>query len=106
VLINLTPHPIVTKAPNGKERVYPPTGPVARVIEMREEIGKIDDVPLYRMGYGKVEGLPRPLRGCWMVVSTLVRQAWPDRRDLVSPGEMVRDQHGAVIACKAFYTHG
>jgi len=46
------------------------------------------------------------LRGCWMVVSTLVRQAWPDRRDLVSPGEMVRDQHGAVIACKAFYTHG
>lgn len=106
MLINLTPHPIVTKAPNGKEKEYPPVGPVARVVENKDEIGLIDDVPLYRMSYGKVEGLPRPLEGCWMVVSSMVRQALPERRDLISPGELVRDDLGRVIACKAFYTNG
>jgi len=106
MLINLTPHPIVTRAPDGTEREYPPVGPIARVIEMKDEIGKVDGVPLYRMRYGQVEGLPRPLDGCWMVVSTLVRQALPERRDLISPGELIRDNDGRVIACKAFYTNG
>ena len=34
-----------------------------------------------------------------LIVSAMVRQALPDRKDLASPGDLVRDENGAVIGC-------
>jgi hypothetical protein len=57
-------------------------------------------IPLVSVSYGKVEGLPEGVPGTLFVVSALVRAAVPDRTDVASPGDLVRDEKGAVIGCR------
>ena len=63
-------------------------------------VGEHDGVVLYRQSFGAVDGLPVPAEGTMYVVSLLVRQAAPDRADLASPGELVRDNAGQPTGCK------
>ena len=35
------------------------------------------------------------------IVAGLLRIQLPDRKDLVSPSKMIRNEHGAVVACGA-----
>jgi hypothetical protein len=63
-------------------------------------VGEHDGLPLYQAEFGEVEGLPEPAEGVLYVVSMLVRQAVPERTDVASPGELVRDEQGRVIGCR------
>lgn len=112
-LINLTPHAI--KIFNRAERlivIVPPSGTVARVQTARQEVESITlregdvvvDIPLFRTIYGSVTDLPSREYGTCLIVSLMVKQAtqgqdWPERPDLVSPGELVRDTEGNPIGC-------
>ena len=110
-LINLTPHAVTIFGTDGVPVIsLPPSGQVARVSVTRERVGDIGlgdglgGVPAYRSTYGEVTGLPdaSPTAGedtPWLLVSALVRLALPGRRDLVSPGELVRDGAGQPIGC-------
>jgi hypothetical protein len=97
MIINLTPHtlnlPGMTIASSG----------VARCATVSVSAGSVEDmgvvVPLYRTTYGEVVGLPGPVEGTLYVVSALVRSAVPNRTDVASPGELVRDSSGVVIGC-------
>ena len=40
--------------------------------------------------------------GVILIVSTLVKNASPDRKDLVSPGELIRNEAGQPVGCKGF----
>ena len=72
----------------------------ARCKTVNSPAGDADGVPLSRVSYGTVEGLPEPAEGTLFVVSALVRSAVPGRSDVASPGDLVRDAGGNVIGCR------
>ena len=97
---NLTPH-IVTVVAGGMTVSFPPSGAVARV--------KVSSTPLEGWisipTFGEVEGLPPEVAGVWLVVSGMVRAALPQRQDLLSPADPVRDADGKVIGCGGFHAN-
>jgi len=46
--------------------------------------------------------LPQSEENTFYIVSVLIRQAFPERKDLVSPGKLVRNNSGEVIGCENF----
>ncbi len=97
--INLTPHRI-NETTTGKS--FDPSGDVARVACNMTENGSIEDIPVFVAVYGEVEGLPSPVENTTYIVSGLVQSAVKDRSDVVSPGELVRDEAGKPIGCRGF----
>jgi len=95
-IANYTPH--IVRLNDGRE--FPSVG-VARVsckhtcdywlLEGADGPVTMDDealtegIPLYDVAYGKVEGLPAPEKGTYLIVSGVVKAALPDRRDLLVP---------------------
>jgi hypothetical protein len=110
-LVNLTPHPVVIILAEGGEITVPPSGTVARVKEIVEDVGQIvlDDgtvVPLRRKFLAnEVEGLPDPADDTIYIASFLAAQAaWTmGRTDVVSTGDPVRDENGRIIGVTSLY---
>ena len=96
LFVNLTPHAIVVVG----GPTLPPSGVVARCATTSTPAGEHEGVPLVRTVYGPVSGLPEPQPGVMFVVSGMVRAAVPGRQDVASPGDLVRDEVGAVVGCK------
>lgn len=101
-IVNLTQHPIVIV---GGPTVAP-SGSVARCATVSVPAGNFGGVPLTKTQYGAVEGLPDPVDGVLYVVSAMVRAAVPDRHDVASPGNQVRDANGAIIGCRSLDVNG
>lgn len=108
-LINLTPHAL--NIHNGDSVLtLPPSGEVARVASestlvdsfVTIENGKAVTVNVYDTTYGDVSGLPpyRPSDMVMYVVSGMVNNAVPNRHDVCSPGELIRDENGRPIGCR------
>lgn len=104
-LINLCPHPVCVKHADGTETIIPQSG-LARVSVDYRETGSVPvegrPVPLIQGVYGEVDGLPAPAAGCLYLVSHMVRMALPQRADLLSPANIVRDAQGNILACRMF----
>lgn len=104
-LINLTPHPITLRLPDGTDMTLASEG-VARVATipgaLRDHYGI--PVPTYASpAYGEVEGLPGPVEGTAYVVSLMVLARCQGRRDVYAPGTgpvdgAIRDDKGNVVA--------
>lgn len=45
--------------------------------------------------------LPEPREGVFLIVPSIVRQAYPDRLDLVTPVNLIR-KNGIIIGCQGF----
>jgi len=58
--------------------------------------------PIVTRHYGKVENLPNPLLDTWYIVSHMTRVACPNRFDLLSPGDLVRNEKGEILGCTNF----
>ena len=111
--INYTPHDV--KVVRGDQvLVYPASGSTIRISSRRVLVGTEGGVDLYTTVYGEPEtvvggvatpGLPPQQDGVKLLVSGLVRDKCPTRYDLVSPGDQVRDEKGAVIGCRSFDTN-
>lgn len=112
-IINLTPHAIHFMNEVGETVLtVPPSGTVARAEEQKENIGVIDTgiehsivgvvkIPVNRKKYGNISGLPDPQPDTIYIVSVLVAQAVPDREDVFIPDDIVRDEQGRIIGCRA-----
>jgi hypothetical protein len=90
-IINLTPHAIVLRAPDGADTTIPASGEVARVATIPgEDTGRMaGGVPVFGADRpGAVEGLPEPRPGVVLVVSGFVAAALAGsgRADVVAPG--------------------
>lgn len=99
-LVNLTPHPLRLRKADGTFMDLPkPAAGVAipRRSVKTEQQGEIDGLPVYKTVLGPVENAPAPQQDTVFVVSRLVVDAMPERTDLVSPGEAIRDADGKVI---------
>lgn len=91
--INLTKHPI--QLPTGE---IPPSGKIARCSRSYPTVVIIDNIELVREVYHTVTGLPQQKENTIYIVSRHVRKALPFRNDLASPGLLVYDENGNVIA--------
>jgi len=108
---NLTPHEIKEV---GSGLTFAPQKESARVtvtyIAVDGGVPECDasgpmDFPMpiiYESRYGEVVGLPEAVPGTIYIVSLLVAQACNERPDLVSPGELVRDERGLPVGCRGF----
>ncbi|MBT2213444.1 hypothetical protein [Actinomadura sp. NEAU-AAG7] len=105
-LVNLCGHPVTIMDANGRALLeLPPDGPAVRRDEHVHESGSVTlpsgaTVPLYVAGFGAVTGLPARRAGTVYVVSRVVADAVPGRRDLVFPYDPVRDENGRIIGCR------
>ena len=96
--VNLTPHMINVHQPDGSVRCFAPTGEIARVAVSRTQAEPLDGIPTYIVETGEVTGLPDPEAGVVYIVSGYV-SGKVQRRDVVAPGELVRDNDGRPIGC-------
>jgi hypothetical protein hcinC1_00210 len=75
------------------------TGEPIRVSYESRKVGVIEGIDIYKNVYGEVTGLPEFKKGVYYVVSAMVRQALPGRKDLLSPGQLIRNEAGQPIGC-------
>lgn len=94
-IINLTPHTV-----NIGDIVLHPSGTIARAKEEVEVVGNINGIDIVRKRFTDVVDLPDYQDGVYYVVSLIVAQALPERKDLLCPGEQIRDEQGRIIGCK------
>lgn len=103
-IINLTPHAITIYDKSLPLLSIPSSGQIARCSEEKEFIDNIKaheyiSLPVFKVIYGPVEGLPEPTHNTIYIVSKMVADAKPDRDDLYFPGDLKRNSEGAVIGC-------
>ena len=98
-IINLTPHDVNIVTTDGENVTTFPSEGVVRVSTKSSQIKTIAGIPVYSTTYGAVEGLPEVQVGIYYIVSMLVKQAEPDRKDLLSPSQLQRDDKGRIIGC-------
>ena len=100
--VNLTPHDI-TVVVNGKTTVFPKTETVARCEMVRDKFDVINGIPIYATRYGYVTNLPPVKKNVIYIVSAMVKEKEYTRHDLVSPGNLIRDDRGVVTGCDGFH---
>lgn len=97
--VNLTPHAITLN--DGK--IIPASGEVVRVSTTYSDF---DSNGVAVVEFGEPVGLPAPQEGVLFIVSGLLKQACPDRQDLVSPATghpaCVRDGQGRIVSVPGF----
>lgn len=96
-VVNLTPHAINVV---GYEEI-PSSGVVPRVAMQTKVVVFVAGLPVSSTEYGKVEGLPEQIEGVSFIVSKMLKDACPDREDLLYPAELVRDEKGNIVGCKS-----
>lgn len=74
-------------------------GEPIRVSCESKKVDTIEGIDIYENVYGEVTGLPEYQEGTYYVVSAMVRQALPGRKDLLSPGQLIRNEQGQPIGC-------
>jgi len=104
-LLNLTPHAITLRTPQG-DVTFPPSGKVARVSTISVETGEIiHGVAVIRNTYGPVEGLPTDGSPC--IVSGMVLAAIPAGTPGVyapATGATAIRENGQVVAVTQLVT--
>ena len=99
-MINLTPHSISVWSDAETHVVtIPASGLIARVSVSRTLLRVVDGVPIYATTTGDVVGLPGGADGVSLIVSAMVRCALPGRKDLLSPGDLLRNDKGQPVGC-------
>jgi hypothetical protein len=93
--VNLTPYPIKV---GGMDPIMP-SGSVARLNAQTIQTAQIEGIPILETIINGVTGVPPKEPGTMFIVPALVRQAFPLRRDLLSPAKLVRDKSGMVLGC-------
>ncbi len=99
-VLNYTAHDVLLVDPDdGTETLIErePDAPI-RLDTTRKRLGKF----LYKVTFGEPRNMPVERPGIYLIVSSPVKLAFPDRIDLVTPNEQIRDYKGNVIGCKSF----
>jgi hypothetical protein len=100
--VNLTPHQLnIFTTDDGREvSIFPPSGEVARIITKTDPAPPVGGIPTVTTSpRWELEGLPGEAEGVILIVSGIVARVCP-RDDVMSPGELVRDDKGRPIGCR------
>ena len=102
-IINLTNHPVTVLTQDGP-KTFEPSGTVARVDTENRIIGEIDGIPIIKIIYKDIYGIPEP-DGNIYIVSSVVKNALPDREDIVALYDVTRVS-GKPICATGFRVNG
>ena len=107
-LPNLTPHPVTILNDEGEEWDSIPSSGSIRLNENVSEIGnlKMDliEVPILFITFeadNVISDWPEK-DNYFYIVSVLVANAYPDRKDFLMVAKTVRDENGRIKGCTAF----
>ena len=99
-IVNCTPHTCNVVRKDGTVLDIPASGIVPRLSQTQETVEMIDGIQITRQSFGAIENLPAPQKGVRLIVSRMVAQACPERRDLLVPGPLVRGENGQPVGCQ------
>lgn len=99
-LVNRCPHHVRLIRMDGTSIDLAPESPAIRLEVVEEVAGYVEDVPIVVVRH-VLPALPPPGPGTLLIVSSLVRAAFPNRRDLVSPAKQTYDENRVVTGCCA-----
>jgi hypothetical protein len=102
VFENWTPHSVNVIGIDGTFRTFDVAGPAPRVSSEVSTLGAIDGIPIVLSKLGEPVGLPEPKEGVMFIVSQMLVSATPERDDLVFPTDIVRNEQGVILGCRAF----
>lgn len=100
MFINLTPHEVKI-IQEDRVIILPPSGIVARCQQEEQPIGEVEGVRVVRLSMGELVNLPPERAGVIYIVSHIVLQQAAQRKDLLKPGELVRNEAGEIIGCRS-----
>lgn len=98
-IINATPHDIVIVGEK-ENRVIKSIGLTIRLQSETVQTGNIDGIPLTKTVYGGTL-LPLQIDGTVYIVSKMVAEAYPQRKDFYIVNETVHDENGKIIGCRS-----
>lgn len=98
-IVNCTPHQVVVHNSDGDKVVFEPSGIVPRVSMSRTLLYKLEGVEIFATRYGDAVDMPKVVPGTSYIVSNMTAAACSDRRDLLTPGDPIRDEEGRIIGC-------
>ncbi len=99
----MTPHALTLVAESGELIELPKGEQIARLAVQRTALEPVSiggvNLAVNLPVMGEIEGLPTPQEGVILVVSALVAGA-ALRRDVMSPGELIRNEQGVIVGAK------
>ncbi len=102
LFLNMTSHIINVVGNNDAVASFKPSGEVARVAVELQEVDVVDGVSVFVQEVGEVFSLPSSSDNTVFIVSTMVRLACPDRKDLMSPASLILNGDGQPVGCRGF----
>ena len=108
IIDNYTPHTINIFTDDGeKQLISIVSSGVARAKETHETVETLStgdfNVPVDRVSYGDVDGLPPERDGVYHIVSLITAlQCANKRKDLLIVSGTVRDDQGRIVGCTGF----
>lgn len=109
MIYNYTPHAVTVFTDDGEQTTFAPVG-LARAKQTAITVGEINGIPVKKMAFGAVEGLPQTAADDeYFIVSAITAQAametdHPLKNQLLVVADPVRNGDGQIIGCKAFST--
>ena len=101
-IVNLTPHEVTVFLDEDK-RVFKTSGKVARLPSKTIKVGWLKGIPLTNTSFFKSEiDLPPQKRDTYYIVSRMVLNAKPNRKDLLVPSGIIRNAKGKITGCTHF----
>jgi hypothetical protein len=104
-IINLTPHEITIFKWNGEIwKVLPKSEQPLRLLEKRQLVDFLNgEIPINEVSFINIDGnqLPEQKEGVYYIVSRMIADAFK-RPDFLVPDDLVRNDKGMIIGCKAF----
>jgi|TARA_R100000084_G_C4608938_1_gene127033 hypothetical protein len=103
---NLTPHSINLIAEVEDESfTISPSGNTLRLDSTEKTLFRFcyaPEISVHQVTYSVAGELPPMIENHYYIVSALVANAYPDRRDFLMVHKTVRDDNGRIIGCRAF----
>ena len=78
-------------------RTYPSATEPVRVTFIQKPDGMADGIPICWWAPDEIVNLPEPELDTYCIVSKMLTQACPERKDLIFPGTVVRDADGHIV---------
>lgn len=101
-IINCTPHAVTMCDNEGNIYYTFPKGEIIPRLSVKTvSADPIGEIPTSVTQFGELENLPEKVEGTFLIVSQLVKNAAPERTDLLVPAEVYRDASGNIVGCKS-----
>jgi hypothetical protein len=103
-ITNTTPHNIALLDQWTHEVIetYPSSDISIRLEQVEETIDVIDGTEVLRITFNANDSLPAVIEGHYYIVSAIVANAHPERKDFLMVCHTVRDDNGRIKGCTAW----